>query len=138
MKVNEEVDALTTMGLEPVRFLVVPRVIAAVAVVPALTLVINLAALLGGLAVFVQLGFPPVTFVNRVLESVTMGDFLGGLFKAMVFGVLVAAVGCLRGIQTGSGAQAVGASTTSAVVSGIILIAVTDGLFAVLFYVLGI
>jgi phospholipid/cholesterol/gamma-HCH transport system permease protein len=138
MKVNEEIDALTTMGLEPVRFLVVPRVLAAVAVVPALTLVINLAALLGGLVVFVQLGFPPVTFANRVLASVTMGDFLGGMGKAMVFGVLVAAIGCLRGIQTGSGAQAVGASTTSAVVSGIILIAVTDGLFAVLFYVLGI
>jgi len=90
------------------------------------------------LGYFVQLGFPAVTFVNRVLASVTMTDFLSGMGKAVVFGVLVAAVGCLRGIQTGVGAQAVGASATSAVVSGIVLIAVVDGLFAVVFYVLGI
>lgn len=138
MKVNEELDALSTMGLEPVRFLVVPRVLAAVAVVPMLTLLTNAAALFGGLLVFVQLGFPPVTFVNRVLASVTMIDFVSGMAKAVVFGVLVAAVGCLRGIQTGTGAQAVGASATSAVVSGIVLIAVTDGIFAVVFFVLGI
>ncbi|MCU0668084.1 MAG: ABC transporter permease [Myxococcota bacterium] len=138
MKLNEEIDALSTMGLEPVRFLVVPRVLAAVAVVPALTLLTNFAALLGGLLVFVQLGFPAVTFVNRVLASVTLTDFATGMGKAVVFGVLVAAVGCLRGIQTGTDAQAVGAATTSAVVSGIVLIAVTDGIFAVVFYVLGI
>ncbi len=138
MKVNEEIDALSTMGLEPVRFLVVPRVLAAVAVVPALTVLTSAFALLGGLAVFVQLGFPPVTFVNRIVESVTPSDVIGGFAKALVFGVIVAAIGCLRGLQTGNGAQAVGASTTSAVVSGIIFIAITDGIFAVVFYVLGI
>ena len=138
MKVNEEIDALSTMGLEPVRFLVVPRVLAAVAVVPALTVLTSAFALLGGLAVFVQLGFPPVTFANRIIESVTFGDVVGGMSKAVVFGVIVAAIGCLRGLQTGNGAQAVGASTTSAVVSGITFIAITDGIFAVLFYVLGI
>jgi phospholipid/cholesterol/gamma-HCH transport system permease protein len=138
MKVNEEIDALSTMGLEPVRFLVVPRVLAAVAVVPALTALTSVFALLGGLVVFVQLGFPSVTFMNRIVESVKMSDVVGGYAKAVVFGVIVAAVGCLRGLQTGNGAQAVGASATSAVVSGIILIAVTDGVFAVLFYVLGI
>ena len=138
MKVNEEIDALSTMGLEPVRFLVVPRVLAAVAVVPALTALTSVFALLGGLVVFVQLGFPSVTFMNRIVESVKLSDVVGGYAKAVVFGVIVAAVGCLRGLQTGNGAQAVGASATSAVVSGIILIAVTDGVFAVLFYVLGI
>jgi phospholipid/cholesterol/gamma-HCH transport system permease protein len=138
MKVNEEIDALSTMGLEPVRFLVVPRVLAAVAVVPALTVLTSAFALIGGLVVFVQLGFPPVTFANRILESVTASDVIGGFAKALVFGVIVAAVGCLRGLQTGNGAQAVGASATSAVVSGIILIAATDGIFAVVFYVLGI
>jgi phospholipid/cholesterol/gamma-HCH transport system permease protein len=138
MKVNEEIDALSTMGLEPVRFLVVPRVLAAIAVVPALTVLTSAFALLGGLVVFVQLGFPPVTFANRILESVTLSDVVGGFAKALVFGVIVAAIGCLRGLQTGNGAQAVGESTTSAVVSGIILIAITDGLFAVVFYVLGI
>lgn len=138
MKVNEEIDALTTMGLDPVRFLVVPRVVAALAVVPALAMLTSLSGLLGGLLVYVSLGFPPVTFVNRIADMVSAGDVLGGLVKAMVFGVIVAAVGCLRGIQTGQGAQAVGLSTTSAVVSGIVLIAVVDGVFAVVFYVLGI
>jgi phospholipid/cholesterol/gamma-HCH transport system permease protein len=138
MKVNEELDALTTMGLDPVRFLVVPRVVAAIAVVPALSMLTSLSGLLGGLLVYVSLGFPPVTFVNRIADMVSPGDVLGGLAKAMVFGVIVAAVGCLRGIQTGQGAQAVGLSTTSAVVSGIVGIAVADGVFAVVFYVLGI
>lgn len=138
MKVNEELDALTTMGLDPVRFLVVPRVVAAIAVVPALAMLTSLAGLLGGLLVYMSLGFPPVTYVNRIADMVGPGDVLGGLAKAMVFGVIVAAVGCLRGIQTGQGAQAVGLSTTSAVVSGIVGIALADGVFAVVFYVLGI
>jgi phospholipid/cholesterol/gamma-HCH transport system permease protein len=138
MKVNEEVDALTTMGLEPVRFLIVPRVIAAVGVVPCLTMLLNVAGLAGGLIVMWSLGFPTVTYVNRVVEAVALGDFVGGLFKGLVFGVIVAAIGCLRGLQTGKGAGAVGESTTSAVVSGIILIAITDGVFAVIFYIVGI
>ena len=138
MKVNEEIDALTTMGLEPVRFLVVPRVVAAVAVVPALTMLTSLFALLGGLVVFVSLGFPPVTYWNRLIAAVTLTDVAGGLLKGTVFGVIVAGIGCLRGLETGTGAQAVGASTTSSVVSGIILIAIADGIFAVVFYVLGI
>ena len=138
MKVNEEIDALTTMGLEPVRFLVVPRVLAAMAVVPALAMATSLSGLLGGLLVYRSLGFPTVTFVNRVVDMVQPFDVAGGLMKAMVFGIIVAAVGCLRGIDTGQGAQAVGISTTSAVVSGIVAIAITDGIFAVVFYVLGI
>jgi phospholipid/cholesterol/gamma-HCH transport system permease protein len=138
MKVNEEIDALTTMGIEPMRFLVLPRVLAAVAVVPALAMITSLFGLLGGLVVYGSLGFPPVTFVNRIQEMVTAGDVLGGLVKAMVFGVLVAAVGCLRGLETGLGAEAVGTSTTRSVVTGIVAIAVVDGIFAVVFYVLGI
>ncbi len=138
MKVNEEIDALTTMGLEPVRFLVVPRVLAAMAVVPALAMATSLSGLLGGLLVYRSLGFPTVTFVNRVVDMVEPFDVVGGLLKAMVFGIIVAAVGCLRGIDTGQGAQAVGISTTSAVVTGIVAIAITDGIFAIVFYVLGI
>ena len=138
MKVNEELDALATMGLDPVRFLVVPRVVAAVAVVPALAMITSLAGLLGGLLVYGSLGYPPVTFVSRIVDMVEPGDVVGGLFKAGVFGVIVAALGCLRGMQTGKGAQAVGLSTTSAVVSGIVAIALVDGVFAVVFYVLGI
>ena len=138
MKVNEEIDALTTMGLEPVRFLVVPRVIATVAVVPVLAMLTNLAGLVGGAVVFLSLDFPLVTYVNRLVQAVSIADFAGGLFKAFFFGVIVAAVGCLRGLQTRMGAGAVGASTTSAVVSGIVLIAILDGVFAVIFYIVGI
>lgn len=138
MKVNEEIDALVTMGLEPVRFLVIPRVVAAIAVVPALAMLTSVSGLLGGLVVYGSLGFPAVTYATRIVDMVSPGDVIGGLVKAMVFGVIVAAVGCLRGMQTGQGAQAVGLSTTSAVVSGIVGIALIDGVFAVVFYALDI
>jgi phospholipid/cholesterol/gamma-HCH transport system permease protein len=138
MKVNEELDALTTMGLEPVRFLVVPRVLAAVLVVPILTMVTSLAGLVGGALVFTSLGFPLVTFVNRVVAAASVTDLVGGLAKSLVLGVIVGGVGCLRGIQTGTGASAVGESTTSSVVTGIILIAIAEGIFAVAFFVLGV
>jgi phospholipid/cholesterol/gamma-HCH transport system permease protein len=138
MKVNEELDALSTMGLDPVRFLVVPRVLAAILVIPTLTMIMNVAGLAGGALVMMSLGFPTVTYVNRVVEAVTVGDLVQGLSKGVVFGVIVAAIGSLRGTQTGAGASAVGDATTSAVVSGIVLIAIVDGLFAVAFYVMGI
>jgi len=134
MKVNEEINALTTMGLDPVRFLVVTRVLAAVAVMPLLTLVANLVGLVGGAVVMKGFDIPFVTYFNQVTSAVTLSDLLGGLFKATVFGLLVAGVGCLRGLETRSGAAAVGISTTRAVVSAIILIVVADGVFAVVFY----
>ena len=137
MKVREEIDALRTMGLEPVRFLVVPRVIAAVAMTPVLTVFANLFGLMGGAIVMRSLGYPLVTYVNQVLSAVTVGDLMGGLLKSFVYGIVVAAVGCLRGLETKTGASAVGQSTTSAVVSGIVLIAIVDGLFAVVFHALG-
>jgi phospholipid/cholesterol/gamma-HCH transport system permease protein len=137
MKVNEEVDALTTMGLAPVSFLVVTRVVAAVAVTPLLSLFFDLAGITGALVVMVSLGYTPVAFWNRLVYAVTLRDVLGGLVKAFTYGILVAAVGCLRGLQTGKGASAVGASATSAVVSAIVLIAMASGVFSVVFYVLG-
>ncbi len=138
MKVNEEIDALTTMGIEPVRFLVIPRVLAALIVVPVLAVLLNLFGLAGGAVVMLSLDFPLVTYVNRVVEAVTFTDFASGMFKALAFGMIVAGVGCMRGLQAGTGADAVGVSTTSAVVSGIVLISVSDGLFSVIFYLVGI
>lgn len=138
MKVSEELDALTTMGLEPVGFLVVPRVIAAVAMTPLLAVFAGLLGLIGGAVVMLSLGFPLVTYVIQVKSAVTVGDMVGGLGKSFVFGIVVAAIGCLRGLQTKSGASAVGESTTRAVVSGLVLITVVDGMFAVIFYYLGI
>ena len=137
MTVNSEIDALTTMGLPPVRFLVVPRVLAALIVVPVLTMIMSLCGLAGSAVVLLSLDYPLTTFVNRVVSSASVGDMLGGLAKALVFAVIVAAVGCMRGLQTGRGASAVGVSTTRAVVSGIVLVALADGLFAVVFYLMG-
>ena len=136
MKVREEIDALNTMGLEPVRFLVLPRVLAAVAMTPLLTVFANLFGLIGGAIVMRSLGFPLITYVNQILSAVTVGDLLGGLVKSFAYGIVVAAIGCLRGLQAKTGASAVGQSTTSAVVSGIVLIAIVDGIFAVVFYAL--
>jgi len=137
MKVREEIDALTTMGLEPVRFLVVPRVLAAVTMTPFLAVFANLFGLIGGAVVMRSLGFPLVSYVNQILSAVTVRDLLGGLFKSLIYGIVVAGIGCLRGLQTTTGASEVGQSATSAVVSGIVLIAIVDGVFAVVFYALG-
>ena len=138
MKINEEVDALTTMGLDPVRFLVVTRVVAAVAVTPLLSIFFILAGLVGGAAVMVSIGFPMVAITDRMIAAAGVVNFVGGLVKAFVFGILVAAIGCLRGLETRSGASAVGESATSAVVSGLILIAAADGILAVVYYFLGV
>jgi len=136
MKVREEIDALKTMGLEPVRFLVVPRVIAAVVMTPLLTVFADLVGLMGGSVVLLSLGFPLITFFHQLQSAVSYGSPVGGLVKSFFFGILVAAIGCMRGLQTKSGASAVGESTTSAVVSAIILIVVTDGIFSVIYYYL--
>ncbi|KPK66267.1 MAG: hypothetical protein AMK73_00435 [Planctomycetes bacterium SM23_32] len=138
MQVNDEISALRTMGLEPVRVLVVSRVLAAVAMMPPLTVFFDLAGLLGGAFVAFSLGIPLVTYTNQALASVDLSDVLGALVKALVLGLLVAAAGCLRGLQTERSASGVGRATTRAVVSGIILIAVASGVFAVVYYYLGI
>ncbi|HEX9263716.1 MAG TPA: MlaE family lipid ABC transporter permease subunit [Candidatus Binatia bacterium] len=138
MKVREEIDALKTMGLDPVRFLIVTRVVAAVCMTPLLTIFADLVGLIGGSVVMLSLGFPLVTFFHQVQYALSYGSLVGGLVKSFAFGILVAAIGCLRGLQTGTGATAVGQSTTSAVVSGIILIAITDGIFSVVYYYLGV
>ncbi|HEY7714222.1 MAG TPA: MlaE family lipid ABC transporter permease subunit [Candidatus Binatia bacterium] len=138
MKVREEIDALKTMGLDPVRFLIVPRVVAAVCMTPLLTIFANLLGLMGGSVVMLSLGFPLITYFHQIQYAVSYGSLVGGLVKAFVFGILVAGIGCLRGLQTKIGATAVGESTTSAVVSGIILIAITDGIFSVVYYYLGV
>jgi phospholipid/cholesterol/gamma-HCH transport system permease protein len=105
---------------------------------PLLTLFSNLMGLVGGAVVFLSFDFPFITYVQQVLGAVTMSDLLSGIVKAFVFGILVAGIGCLRGLQTKTGASAVGLSTTRAVVSGIVLIVLADGVFSVVFYYLGI
>lgn len=138
MRVNQEIDALTTMGLDPVKFLVTTRVIAAVLMTPLLTLFANLVGLLGGALTMQSFGIPFVTFVQEVEGIVTFQDFMAGWVKSFVFALLIAGIGCLRGLQTGAGASAVGDAATRAVVSGIVLIVVVDGVFAVMYFLLGI
>lgn len=134
MKVNEEVNALTTMGLDPVRFLVTPKLLVGIVVMPILTIYANFVGVAGGLAVMMLFGHPWAAVWTQLVSAVSYQDVLAGLIKAVVFGYLIAGIGCLRGLQTKSGATAVGDSTTSAVVTSIFLIVVVDALFAVLFY----
>ncbi len=138
MKVNEEVDALTTMGLNPVRFLVVTRVIATLVMMPLLTIFANLFGVMGGSVVLVSMGYPLITYFDRIMLTADYVDLSGGLLKSLAFALLVAGIGCLRGLKTTTGASAVGDSTTRAVVSVIILIVLTDGLFSVVYFYLGI
>jgi phospholipid/cholesterol/gamma-HCH transport system permease protein len=126
------------MGLQPVRFLVVVRVAAAVVMMPFLTVFFELAGLAGGAAVSVLADQPFVTYVDNALRAVSMTDFVGGLVKSLVLGFLVGGVGCHNGLRTATGASAVGESATRAVVAGLVLIVVADGVFAVLYYALGI
>ena len=138
MKVNEELDALTTMGLPPVRFLVMPRVAAAIAAMPILTIFAELAGLIGGAIVLEAMNVPNEVYWRHVCSSTTAFAVLFGLGKSCLFGLLVALIGCSCGMRTKSTSDGVGVSATSAVVGGIIAIAVTDGLLAVITYVWGI
>jgi phospholipid/cholesterol/gamma-HCH transport system permease protein len=134
MKVNEEVAALTTMGLSPVRFLAVPRVLAGIVVTPVLTIYSMVIGVAGGLFVMMMLGFPLATLLHQLSGSLKIDDVLAGLIKSFFFGAVVAGVGCMRGLQTGAGAAAVGDSTTRSVVTGIFLIVLLDAVFAVVYY----
>ena len=138
MKINNELDALEVMGLNPVRFLVVPRVCVTILAAPLLTILFNLAGLAGSAVVITSMGFSISTYWSHVQSILSATDVWVGLFKSLVFGALVAWIGCLRGLQTKSGAGAVGISTTRAVVSGIVLIVLAEGVFSVLFYFLDI
>ncbi len=138
MKINEELDALYTMNIDPVRFLVVPRVLATTVMTPLLAIVTNIAGLFGAGVVLLSMGIPVVTYAERVRGALNFSDIYGGLFKAMVFGMIISTVGCLRGMETKTGASAVGDAATQAVVTSIVLIIAAEGVFQVLFYHLGI
>ncbi len=130
MKVNEEIDALTTMGIDPVRFLVVTRVIATVLLMPLLTIFADLAGIFGGAVILYKNGYSFETYFIQVQEAAKYIDMLGGLFKSLVFAMIVAGIGCLCGLRTKTGASAVGESTTRAVVGCIILVIIMDSILA--------
>ena len=134
MKVDEELDALTTMGLPPVRFLVLPRVVAATLAMPVLTIFAELAGLIGGAIVMTVMNVPPTVFWSHVADTSTVFMISFGLVKGALFGLLVGFIGCAAGMRTKSTADGVGAAATSAVVGGIVAIALADGILAVLCY----
>ena len=139
MQVNEEIDALTTMGFSPFEFLVLPRMLALTLMMPLLCLYSNLMGILGGLFVGVfMLDLNIMEYINMTQASVRLKDFWIGLFHSCVFGVLVSLAGCLRGMQCGRSASAVGDATTSAVVTGIVSIVVATGVITLICNVLGI
>ena len=139
MKVTQEIDALTTMGISPLEFLVLPRMIALCIMMPLLCLYADFIGMLGGAAVGVgMLKLPWLVYYNQTAHAVHISDLAGGVFKASVYGVLVAISGCLRGMQCGNSSSAVGDAATSAVVTGIVFIITACGMFSVIFYVLGI
>ena len=137
MTVNSEVDALVSGGLSPIRFLVVPRVLAGILVAPILTLFADIVSIFSSMLTMLIYGIPFINFYNGMLSAVDVEDILSGLIKATLFGVVVSAMGCLRGMQTGTGAAAVGISATRAVVSSIVMIVIVDGIFAFISYKTG-
>ena len=138
MNTNQEIDALATMGISPMEFLVLPRMLALIAMMPLLTVYADLVGILGGAVVGIgMLGLSPTEYFEQTRAAVKVSDFLIGITKSSVFGVIVALAGCLRGMQSGRSAAAVGLAATSAVVTAIVWLIVLDGVFAVILNVLG-
>jgi phospholipid/cholesterol/gamma-HCH transport system permease protein len=138
MRLAEEVDAMRTIGVSPMEALVIPRVLAAVVLMPLLGFYSSLIAIIGGgIFCWIDLDLPPVTFVQRIREVVPITDLWVGLLKAPVFGLIIAMSGCFQGMQVKGNAEEVGLRTTSAVVQAIFLVIVLDAFFAVFFSSIG-
>jgi phospholipid/cholesterol/gamma-HCH transport system permease protein len=138
MRINDEVDALVSMGFDPIRFLAVPKLIATALVLPLLTLYSDLFGIAGGLIVGVTgLDLTPYTYLQESQRTITLFYLLSSLLKALVFAFVIAWIGCQRGFQVRGGVAAVGAATTSAVVTSILLIVIVDSVFAVVLHYVG-
>ena len=138
MKVTEEIDALETMAINPVHFLVTPKFLAMIMMLPCLTIWANSMGILGG-ALFgvLQADFTWQRYVTSSLEALYLRDVITGLIKSVMFGMTITAVGCHEGLTTGAGAEQVGRSTTRAVVVSIFLVILVDLIFTTLFFFLG-
>jgi phospholipid/cholesterol/gamma-HCH transport system permease protein len=138
MKVTEEIDALETMAVSPVDFLVTPKFTAMVAMLPCLTIWANTMGILGGsLFGIFQAGFTFTGYIRATIEALFLRDIITGLVKSLMFGITITAVGCYEGLSTGGGAEQVGRSTTRAVVVSIFLVILVDLIFTALFFFLG-
>ncbi len=137
MKVSEEISALRTFAIPPYDFLVTPRMMAMVLMMPLLVLYSNLLGILGGGVVAIGMGLTPLQYGTQAIQSLDLGELANSMMKSVVFGAIVGFTGCLRGMQSGNSAEAVGRATTSAVVTAITWIIVADAIFAVLFNIFG-
>jgi phospholipid/cholesterol/gamma-HCH transport system permease protein len=139
MKVTQEIDALSTMGISPLEFLVLPRIIALSLMMPLLCVYADFVGIMGGAFIGVtMLDLSFTTYMQQTIDAVGVAHLLGGMLKAFVYGILIALAGCLRGMQASTSSSGVGIATTSAVVTSIVLIIGACGVFAVLFFVIGI
>jgi phospholipid/cholesterol/gamma-HCH transport system permease protein len=138
MKITEEIDAMRTIGVSPIEALVIPRLIAAIVMMPLLAFWAMLMSLLGGgIFVWWALGIPPLTYIQRLQEVIPITDLWIGLIKAPVFGFIIALAGCFQGMLVESNSEEVGLRTTTAVVQSIFMVIVLDAVFAVFFSSLG-
>ena len=138
MKANEEIDALKTFGFDPFDFLVLPRLLALIIMMPVLTIYANIVGILGGMLVGAAVGIPPILYWNETLTAVTLTTASLGVFKSFFFGAAIAIAGCLQGMRAGNSSAAVGEATTKAVVAGITAVIVLDSAFAAIFTLLDI
>lgn len=139
MNVNDEISAYRTIGIPPTEFLVLPRMLALIFAVPLLTIYANVVGMLGGSVVAALLS--EVTLLQYYIQTttaVTLGDWVGGLFKASIYGIIIAIAGCLRGMQSKKSAAAVGNAATSAVVTAIVFIILAEAVLTVIYTVLGV
>ncbi len=135
MRVTEQIDALLTLATDPLRYLVFPRLLAAVLMLPALVVVADIIGVMGGYLVSVyKLGFGPIEYLNRSFDHLEVQDVVSGLVKAAVFGFIVALMGCYQGYHSRGGAQGVGTATTRAVVTASILILTADYMLTEIFF----
>ena len=138
MKITEEIDAMRTIGVSPTEALIVPRILAAVVMMPLLSFYAMIMSLLGGgIYVWIDLGIPPLTYIQRLQEVVPLSDLWVGLIKAPVFGFIIALAGCFQGMLVEGNSEEVGIRTTAAVVQAIFLVIVLDAVFAVFFSQVG-
>jgi phospholipid/cholesterol/gamma-HCH transport system permease protein len=138
MKVTEEIDALKVMAFDPVEFVLAPKYLAALIAVPCLSIVSNLFGILaGGLFMFFSTHLSLPLYLRYVLSSIELRDVLVGLIKSVAFATIIAQVGCLEGFRVRGGPDAVGRSTTTAVVRSTFLVVVADAVFTAIFYFVG-
>lgn len=135
MSVSEEIEALTAFAIHPVRYLVVPRVLAASIMIPCVTIIGTLVGVLGGMIIAASvLKITPTLYYQKAVDALVLKDLYTGLFKSWVFGILIALIACYEGMKVNSGAEGVGKATTSTVVLSIIMIIVSDCLVTAIFY----